>query len=111
MENTLMPNPFRKALRMAQIEPDRQMSFSLSAKNKERAWLALPCFRPCVGAPVALQQSRILRTSMLSLAYIIATLRKGDISTLSNRGHFYFGLTFFRQGLLAQSSRVPFNQS
>jgi hypothetical protein len=33
MENISMPNPFQSQLPIAQIEPDGQMSFSLSAKN------------------------------------------------------------------------------
>lgn len=36
---------------------------------------------------------------------------KRDISTLANRGLFYFGLTAPFLPVLAQSSNVPFNQS
>jgi hypothetical protein len=53
---------------------------------------------------------------------MLSTLREGDISTLSNRGHFYFALTahfraHFRafqsisESVLAQSSKVNFIQS
>jgi hypothetical protein len=53
---------------LTQIEEDYLVSLSLSAakqgetKKAEPCWL-LPCFGTRVGAPVALQQSRILRTS------------------------------------------------
>ena len=47
------------------------------------------------GAPVALQQCRTLHTNIMSVPHPHSTLRKGDISTLQNRGHFYFALTSF----------------
>ena len=42
---------------------------------------------------VASQRGPILRTSASSVPPSLSTLSKGDISTLENRGHFYFGLT------------------
>jgi hypothetical protein len=74
---------------MAQIEHDWRLSFSLSAakqgetKKAEPDWL-LPCFRSRVGAPVALQQSRTLRTSFKSLPLFPYTP--------SSRGHLYFAI-------------------
>jgi hypothetical protein len=69
------------------IDPTYCLSFPLFAKNwvkKSRANLALPSFRPRVGAPVALQQSRILRTSDIIITYFFGSLLLGDISTLRN---------------------------
>ena len=58
---------------MAQTEMTWPLSFALSAKNwaeiKEQSVPALPSLWPRVGAPVALQQSRTLRTSAFSLPY------------------------------------------
>jgi hypothetical protein len=72
---------------MAQIEHDWRLSLSLSArkqgetKKAEPDWL-LPCFWSRLGAPVALLQSRILRTSNMSLS----------LSPIlpASRGHHYF---------------------
>jgi hypothetical protein len=66
---------------------DQPVSFALSAKNwagnqKSRALLALPSLRPRAGAPVALQQSRTLRTSDTSLPDLLINP--------SQWGHFYF---------------------
>ena len=81
---------------MAQIEPDRPVSLSLSAgkqgetKKAEPDWL-LPCFRTRVGARVALQRCPILRTSIFkstSSPYspfnqgTFLLCNSGDISTL-----------------------------
>ena len=64
----------------------RPLSFSLRAENwpqsKEQSETALPCLRPRVGAPVALQQSRTLRTSAWSLPC--------QPVPLFQRGHLYF---------------------
>jgi hypothetical protein len=74
---------------MAQIEHDWHLSLSLSArkqgetKKAEPDWL-LPCFRSRVGAPVALQQSRTLRTSFISLPC--------HPYPLCIRGHLYFAI-------------------
>jgi len=83
---------------MAQIDMGQSVSLSLSAKNwaerkRGSALRHLPSLRPCVGAQVALQRCPILRTSASSVPPSLSTLSKGDISTLANRGHFYFGLT------------------
>jgi hypothetical protein len=72
---------------MPPIEKRWSVSFALSAKNwadtkKGSAFQHLPSLRPCVGAPVALLQSRTLRTSAFSLPY--------SLSSLSQRGHLYF---------------------
>ena len=94
---------------MALIDPHHySLSFSLLAKNwtkMSRAFSALPSFRPRVGAPVALQQCRILRTSTISLAQFFLPFSIGDISTLQNKGHFYFALTL----LTNLCSREPTN--
>jgi hypothetical protein len=72
---------------MAQIENDWRLSLALPAgkqgetKKAEPAWL-LPCFRTRLGAPVALLQSRTLRTSNNSLPL-------SPILPVS-RGHLYF---------------------
>jgi hypothetical protein len=73
---------------MAQTKPDWLVSFSLSAEDrpecKEQSVLcsALPCLRPRVGAPVALQQCRILPTGALSVAHLF--------TSPCQRGHLYF---------------------
>ncbi len=72
---------------MHPILPHPKMSFALSAKNwagnqTGRAMLALPSLRPRVGAPVALQQSRTLRTRDKSLPALLVNP--------SQWGHFYF---------------------
>jgi hypothetical protein len=41
----------------------------LGRNKKGSALKQLPSLRPCVGAPVALQQSRILRTSTAILSF------------------------------------------
>jgi hypothetical protein len=87
MVNISMDNLFYKALPIMRIDPTYCLSFPLFAKNwvkKSRAHLALPSFRPRVSAPVALQQSRILRTSDIIITYFLGSLLKGDISTLRN---------------------------
>jgi len=101
---------------LAQIEHVWRLSLSLSAgkqgetKKAEPDWL-LPCFRPRVGARVALQRCPILRTSFESLPYPPTPFSLGDISTLQIRGHFYFALTANFEIVLVQSSKVPFVQS
>jgi len=78
------------------MTPLHRSSFALSAKNwaakqKSRAVIALPSLWTRVGAPVALQQSRTLRTSFFSLPYPLIDpgqwghlyfADSGDISTL-----------------------------
>ncbi len=65
----------------------------LGRNQKGSALRQLPSLRPCAGARVALQRCPILRTSAFSLPYSYLPFRKGDISTLQKRGHFYFALT------------------
>ncbi len=67
--------------------PVPNLSFALWAKNwagkrKSRTFVALLSLRPRVGAPVALQQSRTLRTSVMSLSDLLIIP--------CQKGHFYF---------------------
>jgi hypothetical protein len=83
---------------MAQTNPDWPLSFSLSAKNWAESKRAVPfgsC--PVFGLVSALRSlsSVALSSAQVPGVYhiLLFTLRKGDISTLQKRGHFYFALT------------------
>ena len=83
---------------MPQTKMVRSLSFSLfglKLVRKQSAERSPLCsvFGSRGGAQVALQRCPILRTSVKSVSCLFSTLGKGDISTLSIRGHFYFGLT------------------
>ena len=71
---------------MAQIELGWRMSLSLSPKDwANKIWAdhcCLPSLRPRGGAPVALQQSRTLHTSGMSLPCLMINPPQ--------RGHLYF---------------------
>jgi len=83
---------------MAHTNPDWSLSFALSAKNWADTKRAVPFgICPVFGLGSAL---RSLSSVALSSAQVpgvyhtpFSTLRKGDISTLHKRGHFYFALT------------------
>ena len=85
---------------MAQIDKGWSVSLSLSAKNWAERKRAVPFgICPVFGLVSAL---RSLSSVALSSAQVpgvyhtpFSTLRKGDISTLQKRGHFYFALTGF----------------
>jgi len=72
-----MDNQFHKTLPIIKTDFTQEVSFPLFAKNCVkycRAHFALPSFWPRVGAPVALQQSRILRTSDIIISYYLGSL-------------------------------------
>jgi len=83
---------------MAQTEVGRQMSLSLFAKNwaecNEQSNVRSAQSSALVSALESVSTGALssARVSTVYHAYL-STLGKGDISTLSNRGHFYFGLT------------------
>lgn len=88
---------------MAQIDMGQSVSFSLSAKNWAERKRAVPFgICPVFGLVSALRSlsSVALPSARVQGVYhgFESTLNKGDISTLQNRGHFYFALT----GLLYQ---------
>ena len=106
MVSPLLINP------MTQIQHDRWLSLSLLAKNwaenkeqsKERsAQFSASCRRSESLSSVA----PILRTSAFSLPCVFSTLAKGDISTLQNRGHFYFALTWLKQ----KANKLPLSKN
>jgi hypothetical protein len=83
---------------MTQSEMDWLVSLSLSAKNWAERKRAVPfSICPVFGLVPALGSlsSVALSSAQVPSVYHIPNLpfRKGDISTLQNRGHFYFALT------------------
>jgi hypothetical protein len=83
---------------MPQIEKRWSVSLSLSAKNWAERKRAVPFgICPVFGLVSALRSlsSVALSSAQVPSVYHIPYLpfRKGDISTLAKRGHFYFGLT------------------
>jgi len=83
---------------MAQTKMDWPVSLSLSAKNWAEPKRAVPFgICPVFGLVPALRSlsSVALSSAQVPSVYHIPNLpfRKGDISTLQNRGHFYFALT------------------
>jgi hypothetical protein len=83
---------------MPQIEKRWSVSFSLSAKNWAERKRAVP-FSSCpvfgLVSALRLHSCRAVPSAQVPSVYHIPYLpfRKGDISTLQNRGHFYFALT------------------
>jgi hypothetical protein len=83
---------------MAQIDMGQSVSFSLSAKNWAERKRAVPFgICPVFGLVSALRSlsSVALPSAQVPSVYHIPDppFRKGDISTLQKRGHFYFALT------------------
>jgi hypothetical protein len=83
---------------MAPIDLGRSVSLSLSAKNWAECKRAVPFgICPVFGLVSALRSlsSVALSSAQVPGVYhiLLFTLRKGDISTLQKRGHFYFALT------------------
>ena len=83
---------------MVNHEADQALSLSLSAKNWARSKEQSPYGSALFSASCQRSESLssvapILRTSVKSVSLSSLTPQKGDISTLSNRGHFYLGLT------------------
>jgi hypothetical protein len=83
---------------MPQIEKRWSVSFSLSAKNwAERKWAVPFSSCPVFGLVSALRlhSCSAVPSAQVPSVYHIPYLpfRKGDISTLQKRGHFYFALT------------------
>jgi hypothetical protein len=98
MVTTSVANPFRIPFPMVQIEMGKLLSLSLSAKNWAGCKRAVPFgICPVFGLVSAL---RSLSSVALSSARVPPVYHSplfftddGDISTLQNRGHFYFALT------------------
>jgi hypothetical protein len=84
---------------MAQINPDRRLSFSLScqkAGQKQKGQiLAVSAQLMALVSALRSLSSVALSSARVSPVYhpFPTPLRQGDISTLQNRGHFYFALT------------------
>ena len=84
---------------MAKIDMVWPVSLSLSAKNwaerKEQSLLGSAQSSALVSALRSLSSVALSSARVLSVYHVfLSTLRKGDISTLQNRGHFYFALTY-----------------
>jgi hypothetical protein len=84
---------------MAQIEKRWSVSLALSAKNWAERKRAVPFgICPVFGLVSALGSLSSLALSSAQVPGVyhtpFSTLRKGDISTLQIRGHFYFALTY-----------------
>ena len=99
MATTSTANPSRRPFPMAQTEIDWPVSLSLSAKN----WAESKRAEPFGSAQSSASCRRSGRSPALpypphecheSIISSYPPLRKGDISTLQNRGHFYFALTW-----------------
>lgn len=85
---------------MAQINLSWLLSLSLSAKNwaecKVQSEHRSAQSSALVSALRLLSSSAVPSARVLGVYHaFLSALFKGDISTLSNMGHFYFGLTVF----------------
>jgi hypothetical protein len=86
---------------MAQIKKRWSLSFALSAENwAENKWAVPFGICPVFGLVSALRlhSCRAVPSAQVPSVYHIPNppFRKGDISTLQKRGHFYFALTVGR---------------
>ncbi len=86
---------------MAQTDPDQAMSLALWAENwaeRKRAEREPLCPVFSLVSALRLLSSRAVPSARVPRVYHtpLSALVKGDISTLQNRGHFYFALTGVR---------------
>ena len=84
---------------MAQIYPDRRLSLSLLSqkagqKQKGQILAVSAQLMALVSALRSLSSVALSSARVLPVYHLLPTpLRQGDISTLQERGHFYFALT------------------
>ena len=99
---------------MAQTDPDRRLSFSLSgqkAGQKQNGQiLAVSAQLMALASALGSLSSVALSSARVAPVYhpFSSTLRQGDISTLQNRGHLYFALTACRFKTCASDNRGVF---
>lgn len=99
---------------MAQINLSWLLSLSLSAKNwaecKVQSEHRSAQSSALVSALRLLSSSAVPSARVLGVYHaFLSALFKGDISTLSNKGHFYFGLTANELDASTSHITLPYN--